>query len=79
MNTLRAWREKGASRFLLQLAAAGALAGLAAWLLVAGIRSLGVASSAGGTGLSSALLRGTFFGLAVGVILDLRWRLGRRS
>lgn len=79
MNTLRAWREDGAVRFVLRLGATGAFAGVVAWVLVVWIRSLANTRGSVGTGLSSAVIRGTLVGLAVGVLLEVRWRLrGRR-
>jgi hypothetical protein len=71
MQELREWQEMGMHPFLLRLAAIGAFAGLASWLLAFGVHLISEMSQPTTMTLILAVPRGALFGVILG--LGLRW------
>jgi hypothetical protein len=73
VKTLRDWHRHGTATMVTRLAATGAAAGVAAWLVaLATYRFLGVARP-GVTTFVRAVLEGVVIGGLLGTILGARW------
>ena len=77
MNELREWHARGVRVLVGRLAAIGAVAGLAAWLLVWPVRALLGSGRPDALSLLLAVPRGALFGAILAFILSAWWRKDR--
>ena len=78
MRQLRAWHDElGWMRFLARLSGAGALAGVAAWLLVYGLHLAFEVGKPTGLALLLAVPRGALFGAIPALLLGWYWKRSR--